>query len=238
MSVSVLLAVAGLAVLGLLVLGFAWASQLRKRRREQFAQFARTNGWTWAAQDDSWIEKWTGPPFAQGDQRRARNVVVGEWHGRPFVAFDYSYKTHASNGQGGSTTTTSQFGVCAIVLPTGLPHLEVRPDFRVLRRGRPQGADAISVESEEFNRKFRVSCPDPKFASDVLHPRQMAMLLAARPAAWRIEGAHLLCWGDGRPNPPQVLERLGLLGDILEAIPSFVWRDRGVTLERTGEPSS
>ena len=29
----------------------------------------------------------------------------------------------------------------------------------------------IELESDDFNRAFSVSCPDRKFASDVLHPR-------------------------------------------------------------------
>ncbi len=79
--------------------------------------------------------------------------------------------------------------------------------------------------------------PGPQVASDVLHPRQMAMLLHKGFADWRIQGSDLLLWRQTEQSPTEVLESLQLLGDILDGIPSFVWRDRGVTLERTGESS-
>ena len=45
----------------------------------------------------------------------------------------------------------------------------------------------IELESEDFNRAFTVSCPDRKFASDVLHPRMMEFLLQHRALAFRFD---------------------------------------------------
>lgn len=199
--------------------------------------FAQSNGWTWTAEDNSWTERWDGSPFGEGDHRRANNVVHGERHRRTIVAFDYSYQTHSTDSKGNRTTTTHRYGVCAMGMPAELPRLQVTHENLLTRIGGALGRDDIELESEDFNRKFRVSCPDRKFATDVLHPRQMDMLLQKGVVAWRMEGSDLLCWDDGQHSPAQVLERLSLLDDILDGIPSFVWRDRGVTLERTGEPS-
>lgn len=227
----------GVALLALLVLAGYLGYRAAKKRRELFAQFAQSHGWTWVAEDDTWVDRWSGPPFDQGDHRRAKNVLQGQRDGRPIAAFDYSYQTHSTDSKGNRTTSTHRYAVCAVGMPTQLPRLEVTHENVLTRAGRALGFADIELESEDFNRKFRVSCPDRKFATDVLHPRQMDMLLQKGVVAWRMEGSDLLCWDDGQHSPAQVLERLSLLDDILDGIPSFVWRDRGVTLERTGEPS-
>ena len=78
-----------------------------------------------------------------------------------------------------------------------MPPLSVDPENFLDRFvGRLSGND-IDMESEEFNRAFTVSCPDRKFASDVLHPQLMEFLLAA-PAARLAVRAGLDAGGDAR----------------------------------------
>lgn len=226
-----------LAVLAVVIAVIVLTHLAAKKRREMFAQFAHANGWTWISEDNSFADRWTGEPFGQGDHRRAQNVIQGLRDGRPIVAFDYSYQTHTTDGRGQRSTTTHHYGMCATSMPTRVPRLQVIRENMATRIGRALGIDDIDFESEDFNRKFRVSCPDRKFASDVLHPRQLALLLHKGFADWRMEGSDLLCWAKVDHTPAQVLESLRLLDEILDGIPSFVWRDRGVTLERTGEPS-
>lgn len=218
--------VGGLGVLG-------WRAG--RRRRQAMQELAATMGWAYAARDDAWARRWPGAPFGVGDARQVRNVVTGVWRGREVVAFDYSYQTSTTDGQGHRTTTLHRFGVCALALPAPLPRLQVTPERALTRIGRALGVPGIELESEEFNRSFRITCPDPRFASDVLHPRTMELLLAEGDVAWRVEGSELLCWDAGQQRPAQVLERLDLLAAIADGVPSFVWRDRGVAPERAGE---
>ena len=73
-----------------------------------------------------------------------------------------------------------------------MPPLRVDPeDFLDRFVGRITGND-IDLESEEFNRAFTVSCPDRKFASDVLHPQMMEFLLQHRQLGWRFEQDSML----------------------------------------------
>lgn len=211
---------------------------LAKKRRELLAQFAQSNGWTLSLEDDSFALRWDGTPFDVGDHQKAKNVLLGQWQGRQITAFDYSYQTHSTDGQGQRTTTTERYAVCAVAMPTQLPRLQVTHESVLTRLGGAIGLADIELESDDFNRAFRVTCPDPKFASDVLHPRMMELLLRKGTVAWRMEGSDLLCWDNGQHSPAEVLERLSLLDDILDGIPSFVWHDRGVVPEKTGEPSS
>ena len=63
--------------------------------------------------------------------------------------------------------------------------------------GRLTNSD-IELESEDFNRAFTVRCPDRKFASDVLHPRMMELLLQSPDAAFRFDRQWILDCEDGQ----------------------------------------
>jgi len=217
-----------------LVLGIAVACTLfylkwrsEQKRRDLLVQWAAANKWSFAARDDSWAERWQGTPFGEGSSRHARNVLTGQWKGRPFSSFDYSYETYSSNGKGGTTTETHYFAVSAVTLPTYLPSLQVTPANLLSRLGNALGLSDIELESEDFNRAFRVHANDPKFASDVLTARTMQMLLGRPRFSWRIEGGDILCWHDGEQHPAEVTARVATLLDVVAGIPSFVWHDNG-----------
>jgi Protein of unknown function (DUF3137) len=202
--------------------------QQEQKRRELLMQWATNSGFAYADEDDAWCARWNGSPFAEGDHRRARNVVTGATDNKPFAAFDYTYQTHSSDGRGGRTTTTHHYVVASVQLPTFLPRLQVTPENVLTRLGNAVGFDDIELESEDFNRKFRVSCDDPKFASDVLSPRTMQLLVSRPVPSWRIEGTDVVAWHEGRMSPALVLSMLQTLCAVIAGVPSFVWHDHGV----------
>ena len=109
-------------------------------------------------------------------------MVTGTQDGRPFVAFDYVYYTTETStdaqGHSSSREVSHTYGVVALTVGVAFPPLEVAPEGFVSRIvGRLTDHD-IDLESEDFNRAFTVSCPDRKFASDILHPRMMEFLLS------------------------------------------------------------
>lgn len=213
-----------------LVVGGAVAYFRYKReqaRRNLLLQWATANNWQFTVADDGWTGRWNGPPFDEGDHRQVRNVISGAWKSTKFASFDYSYQTHSSNGRGGRTTTTHRFTVVALALPAGLPRLQVTPESMFSRIGHAFGMDDIDLESEDFNRAFRVTCPDPKFASDALSPRTMQLLLSRSHLSWRIEVTDLVCWWNGEQTAVAVTEALSTMCDVVAGIPSFVWHDRG-----------
>ena len=198
--------------------------QQEQRRRQLLFTWATKNGYAYTREDDSWCARWTGDPFGDGDHRKAENVVTGHAN-RPFAAFDYSYETHSSDGRGGQSTQTHRFAVTSLQLPTYLPVLQVTPENLLTKMGHALGLDDIDLESEDFNRKFRVHASDRKFASDVLTPRTMQALLARPPVSWRITGTDILTWSEGRLSPLAVTRATSTLGLVLDGIPSFVWKD-------------
>jgi hypothetical protein len=222
-----------LYVLGAIVLGgfgiYRWWSN--QKRVEALGRFCLAKGWQFSDSDYSLTARWTGEPFFHGSERKATAVVrgtvqrpAGAW---PFVAFDYTYVTESSNGKGGRTKTTHRYAVCAVTLPTWLPALTLAPENVLTRLGNVVAGDDVELESEDFNRQYRVHAPDRKFASDVLPPRTMHMLLARPTLHFRIDGRDVLCWETGGTTPTTLLPRLATLADFVAGIPDFVWHDYG-----------
>jgi hypothetical protein len=216
----------GLLIMGLL-LWWGWYSA--KKRRELLQGFAASNGWVWAAHDDSWVTRFDGSPFGQGDHRRAHNVLTGQFRDRRMVAFDYSYQTHSTDSDGHRTTTTHSFAICALGLPAPVPGFELTPEGFLGRVGTMLGVQDIELESEDFNRRFRVRCSDAKLAYDLLPPRTMEALLARPALHVRLQGADALCWESGKHGPAEILARLDTLATLIDGVPDYVWSDLGGT---------
>jgi len=221
---SPLLPFVGFAVVAAAVLWYGWYSA--KKRRELFHGFALSQGWTWVARDDSWAERFSGDPFGQGDDRKACNVLSGAFRERPMVAFDYSYETHSTDSQGHRSTTTHSYAICALALPAPLPTFELVPEGFLGRVGTMLGMQDIELESEDFNRRFRVRCDEPKLAYDLLPARTMQALLTRPALHVRLRGNDALCWEDGSHSPSELLARLDTLSTLLDGVPSYVWSDR------------
>ncbi len=217
-----LLVVAGLV----LVAVFAYVSWLQaKKRRELFASFAASQGWTWRAREDSWSNRFDGTPFDEGDHKQARNILQGSFRNRPIVAFDYSYQTHSTDSKGNRQTQTHRFAVCALSVDAYLPRLELVPESVLGRFGTALGMQDIELESEDFNRRYRVRAGNQKFAFDVLPPRTMEALMRRSALHLRLSGTDAVCWEPGRHSPSELLARLDALATLVEGIPEFVWKD-------------
>jgi len=204
-----------------------------KKRREELAGLAAQRGWKYTARDDSWAERFDGPPFGLGHNRQAANVLQGAFDGRDFVAFDFVYHTtETSHGPNNTTSTREQshaFSIIALSTGASFPRLRVTPEGLVGRfLGRLTNTD-IELESEEFNRAFTVNCEDRKFATDVLHPRMMEYLLTMPDVAWDLRDGFLVIAEPGRHSVAQLDGSLKASDGILDLIPEFVWKAAGVT---------
>lgn len=141
-------------------------------------------------------------------------------------AFTHEWKTDRtetytdSEGHSHTRTVTDHHSepVCGFLLPFDLPGLSVN--------GRRLG-HKVAFESEAFNRAFTVRTEDPKFASDVIHPRTMEWLLSTVTRGWTVQQRVVVF---------EVEEHDQLLVDACEAtlrgwlgrIPRFVWADHGL----------
>lgn len=194
------------------------------QRTAELAAYCKATGWRFSADDPyGLVNRWDGPPFDEGRKRRVRNVITTEVDGRAMVAFDFSHVVGY-----GKNSKTYEYGVVALGLPCRLPWLHVAPEHVLTRLGSMLGLEDIELESEEFNRMFRVRCGSPKFAHDILTPRTMQALLAAGPVEFRFAGTDAVCYELGYLGPGDLLARVAALRTVVDGIPSFVLRDRGV----------
>ncbi|MBZ5736236.1 DUF3137 domain-containing protein [Nocardioides sp. TRM66260-LWL] len=203
----------------------AWLSyRAEQRHRAALTAFATARGWSLADSDPSLVHRFSGEPFGRGFGRRTRHVLRGTHAGRPFVVFDYVHKTRDGSGENARTVTHRH---CLTVIELGVrtPGLVVDPE-NVLERfaGRLLNTD-IELESEEFNRAFRVNSRDRRFASAVLHPRMMEHLLHLRDLGWRIEDDAMILVERGSYEVDGVETRLAMLASVLDLVPDFVWDD-------------
>ena len=212
------------AVVAIVVLVIGY--RLEQKRREKLMLYAVNRGWTMLAEDTSLVERWQGEPFGRGERRRARNVLRGTEGGRPFTAFDYTYETHSNDSKGNRTTTTHRWTVCAIPLPTWIGMVQVVPGNALERLAGAVGLmPDIDMESEDFNRRFRVSASDRKLASDILTPRTMHYLLSVPMSAWRTCGADIVSFAPGKLDPAEVIRTCAVLRQVVDGVPAFVWKD-------------
>ncbi|WP_193611498.1 DUF3137 domain-containing protein [Nocardioides lijunqiniae] len=212
-----------LAFLALIVVLVVVGYQQAKKRREGLAAFAAARGWVYRPADPSLVGRFTGSPFGTGSSRSATNCLYGAHGERPMVAFDYSYTTSSGSGDN-RTTTTHRYSVVAMNLGLVVPPLAVSPEGAVGRFfGRLTNRD-IELESEDFNRAFTVTAHDRRFASDVLHPQMMQMLLQWPALGWRLEGDSMLVVRSGHHAPHEVDATLAVMDAILDRIPEHVWR--------------
>ncbi len=218
----VMMAVVGIAAIGLIA--YISAEQAKKRRALLLA-FASGQGWTLVERDDRWAEHFRGAPFDEGDSKEARNILQGSFRERSMLAFDYSYETHSTDSKGHRSTSTHRYSVAVLQLPGWLPTVELVPEGVFGRLGTALGRQDIELESEEFNRAYRVRADNPKIAYDVLSPRTMELLVSRRGQHLRLSGTDALCWESGSYRPADLLARLDTLHRLVDGIPPFVWSD-------------
>jgi hypothetical protein len=212
---------AGLAVLlAIAVLVVYLGLRKAMARRRLLAAYAGAQGWRYEREQPLLVDRFSGPPFGIGESRRAYNALYGTHRGRDLVAFDYEYETKKIDGK---QTETHVFSVLGLNMGVLMVPLRVDPEGFLDRLvGGIFGGD-IDLESEDFNRAFTVSCPDRKFASDVLNPQMMEYLLQYRQVGWRFERDSMLMVSQGQRTPAQIEGTIEVMDGITDRVPEFVW---------------
>jgi hypothetical protein len=181
--------------------------------------------WQLIGRDDTLIAKYDLTTAGSG--HTTEKVIRGSNDGLPIEAFIHRWKTQRtetytdSNGRTQTRTVTENHSevVTAIMMPFSLPMLSV---------GGGWGGKKVRFESEEFNDRFTVRTDNPKFASDVIHPRTMEFLMAAQPPGFRIAGNGMRFSVDKHDT-----QLIGFCADFahefFRRVPSFVWKNLQIT---------
>ena len=177
-----------------------------------------TGGPVSRALERSVVDSWRLPPFGMGGAV-VEGALAGPCRGHRAVTFGYT-----AAGAAQLRATQLRYHVVALRLPRALPTVWVNPrlaDAPAVAVGRE-----VLVESAEFNDTLRVTGDDVRFTHAVLSPRVIERLLQPDSLGLelRIEGATIVHWRLGNPEPASTERALAVLADVVDALPPFVWQ--------------
>lgn len=208
------------AVLVVAVVVFAFIAT--KKRRERTAAFAAARGLRYEQRNDSYVGLDWGAPFARGHSRHADYVLSGTLKGRPVLCFEYQF-TETSGAGDNRSSTTYRYSVFSTAVHRSLPRLGVGREGLGSKIAKMVGVKDIELESEEFNKTFKVDCKVPKFAYDVLHPRMMEWMLQTDAPGFRVVDNNFIVIRGGRLDLESVDGTFAYLDSIILQVPQFVW---------------
>lgn len=225
-----------------------FSAKAQEHRRQELAAFAASNGFSaYVAQGSGCMNMgvggsdWPGAnlidmfqgfePFGTGLRPRAYNAVVGSRNGRDYYLFDYQYETEStrtdSEGRTQTDRTTHSFGIVAVRHPLNMQPLVIRHEGFFDKVAGALGFRDIQFESDEFNRRFKVSGPDEKFAFDILHPKAMEYLMSLPDRMWQIAGPLLLIYRSGGYSVGEYDSVMRQIDGFLDLVPEYVKQDIG-----------
>lgn len=211
--------------------GAAQLESFRQPEPQPRLGFYHRPSWYYLPSDDGVLA--TVDHTRNGHGHRTSDVVHGEMYpGCWFVALVHHWQTTRTetytDGNGNTQTRTvtenHEEVIHEVTLSFGMPDLTVTTDSRMRRlfNGR-----SLDFELAAFNDAYDVYCDVPKFAYDVLHPRQIEYLMGIGAMPFDIVGSRVR--PRSREHSPQAIAyELDVLAGFFARIPPFVWQDLGV----------
>jgi hypothetical protein len=205
---------------------FTWAAAMRAKRAARLPRVAVAAGLQFSEGDPFNSAAVPFPLFREGDGRRITNMMWRDVPTRPRV-FDYGYYTLYQDKQRHTYENWHWF-TCALVQHNGKwPELRVTKKRLLDRAAHTLGVHEIELESEEFARTFVVLCDDPKFATDLLDPQVMQVVLDTKGVVdFQTRGRFLLLT-TSHLEPEPMVGLLRVAERFVEHVPSVVWEVYG-----------
>jgi hypothetical protein len=218
----------------------------RTRRSRAMPRAAKRFGMAYSDVDRFNTTAVAFPLFREGDGRVVENLM---WHengsSSPTRVFDYSYYSSHRRSRGlgldltfglvtnvdvdtdpiaaiGETRTWHAF-TCALAQHNGAwPAIRIAKEGVVDKAFQMVGLPDIDFESEEFNRMFVVQCADRKFASALIDPLMMDLLLSTKgDITFETKGRFLLL-ATRRIDPIEMPALLNLADEFVRRVPPVV----------------
>lgn len=183
----------------------------------------RSPHWEYRNRDDSLLNvvQRTGG----GQNHRAEGCIISSHPTLPFIALTHRWETTrtvTSTDSEGRTTTRTETDHHSEEIVEFHPRFTFMP-FKV---NRGLMGDRVRFEWHDFNEAFTVRCPNPKFASDVFHPRQLEYLMARRPVPFEWDARGIIETG-ARVDVGTLKVTEAFLEGFFARVPDFVWQDLG-----------
>lgn len=214
--------VLGIVVAALLFIGMivAGAVAAQRRRRAAIDALFVEHGFTHVRKPGPSEREAVWPIFApfkhlKYGARGIEWIARGEIDGREVVAILHQYVIHT-----GQSAQQIMHVCIACRCPESWPMVELRGEHVFHRIAEALGSTDIRLESEAFNRRWRISTESEDQAILVLTPEAQAMLSdAAKGEAWSIGRGWVRMSGRALVKPEQLAAGLGRPGRLLDAVP-------------------
>lgn len=158
-------------------------------------------------------------PFIAHPDFPVAQFAHGMWQGVPVGQFLSGFTPRRNFGN---------YWINVAQMPGSLPPIEIVPRGYAGRK--EDVGDDVFLESSDFTERWRVMCPDVRYAHAVVHPRMMERLLALGDDAFpvTIDGDKVFTWArQESAKADDVAPRLTLLRDVVALVPPHVWREYG-----------
>ena len=164
----------GIVAVAATIAGLTWLDrEFRVEPRRRAAEAAGEMLGLRPSGDDSWVRALGFDLLrARGTVQDVTNVLEGMWRGQSAATFEYRWATE---------DTERRYSCALLPVPTSWPRLAIMRESTLTRLARDAGVGDVETEWEAFNRAFRVTSGDARFASSILDGRMMEWLIARSP---------------------------------------------------------
>ena len=215
-----ILMILGFVLIAGLIIYLSYAA--KQRRKAGFIQMAHQLGLTYSPMDTLGLLGYPFALFQRGDGRGIEHVVYGDWQETHVIAFDYWYYEETSDGK---TTSRTYYRFDCVIVPVEADcvRLQIGEETFFSRLAGALSFHDQQFESQAFNDAFKVSCDDPKFASDLIDARMMEWLLAHGSGyGFELIGNRVLVAGP-KIDPMALTELLGTGRGFVQHVPKVVY---------------
>lgn len=179
--------------------------------------------WTYIPRDDSYLAKIKHT--RGGSDHEARNIVFGERDNISFLRLTHHWTTESRDSDGDTHTEHHQEYLCEFWTKFRFAPLNLGTSFFGFRNDK----SGIQFELIEFNKAYKVTAADKRFAYDVLHQRMMRWLLEVGAPKFEIgPQGNVVVQGYRNWTIADIDSANALLHDFFARVPDVVWKNLGV----------
>ncbi|MHC4248416.1 MAG: hypothetical protein ACYS9X_04745 [Planctomycetota bacterium] len=165
------------AIIGLIIL-FNWLAV--RKRRDEMARLSHRLGYKYLPTGGEKIPERLRATtlFSKPRDRKVWNLVFGRRNGLEVSLFDYSQSASTGPGNSNETRAPGRSVVLVEVPGASFPPFLLRLEGVIDRIKAAAGFEDIDFESDEFSKRYYVTCAEKRFAYDVITAKQMKLLLS------------------------------------------------------------
>ncbi len=212
------------------------AAKERQAANAQALEALKAKGWTMGAAAPTLVDLGRQSPFRDGRERRASNAIKAKYEQSEFVSFEYEYVTEYKDQDGKVQRTDHKYNVIGFKIAGEIDGIRIMPE------GLWDGKYDLDVESDDFNKKWRVLAKDKRMAHALLSPTVIELLVSRDTEKMPIifEPGYIWTYRAGETELAKLEARLAVLAGVAREIPPFVYKEAkaGAAPDKYQEPAA